>query len=149
MVALRSTSIRNNLGVALYDSGVRKQERGEKGAAVRCFDAASAQLERAVEAQPEDARALNNLGVVKWAQGEAGDARRRFDDALEAAPDHKEATFNVGVVQGQKQGVAAQVDRTGAAGAVDDGRGKVELASAVRFAPEQQRATSVVWQKWS
>ena len=43
-----------------------------------------AQLERAVEAQPDDARALNNLGVVKWAQGETDAAKRHFDDALKA-----------------------------------------------------------------
>ena len=83
-------------------------------------------------------RDRNNLGVVKWAQGEMDDAQQRFDDALKAEPDHKEATFNAGVVIGNKEeGSAAQMDRTGAAGVVEDGRGKVDLTSAVCFASGQ------------
>eukprot|EP00935_MAST-01C_sp_MAST-1C-sp1_P002268 g2268.t1 len=138
LTALRSVNIRNNLGVALFDSGVIKQEQGQKDAAARCFCGARSELEQAIVAHSGDARTLNNLGVVRWAQGEAESAKGCFDDALEEEPDHLAATFNIGLLQSGRDWTTAQVDRSGAAGAVEDGRGKVELANAVSYAPGQQ-----------
>eukprot|EP00935_MAST-01C_sp_MAST-1C-sp1_P001879 g1879.t1 len=85
-----------------------------------------------------DARTLNNLGVVKWAQGEANKAKDYFDDALKADPDHAAATFNTSLLQNNGDRATALVDRSGAAGTLEDKGGKVELASAVRFASRQQ-----------
>eukprot|EP00935_MAST-01C_sp_MAST-1C-sp1_P002476 g2476.t1 len=138
MAAQRHVNIRNNLGVALFDSAVRKQERGQEDAATRCFDAARSELERAIAVHADDACALNNLGVVKWAQGEAGGAKGYFDHALEADPDHAAATFNVSLLQSDRDWTTALIDSSGAAGAVEGNGGKVELTSAVSFAPGQQ-----------
>eukprot|EP00935_MAST-01C_sp_MAST-1C-sp1_P002334 g2334.t1 len=130
-------NIRNNLGVALYDSGVQKQEQGKNEGAARCFEAASAQLEHAITANHDDARTLNNLGVVKLTQGMKEQARSCFDDAIKADPGHAAATSNISLLEGTRQGTAT-LDRTGAAGAVEDSRGKVDLAKALIFAPGQQ-----------
>jgi hypothetical protein len=61
------TSILNNLAVALYDDGAKKQEGGGDAAATRCFQVALLQLEKAVKVAGTDARTQNNLGVVKLA----------------------------------------------------------------------------------
>ena len=53
-------------------------------------------------------------------------------------PDHAAATFNRGLLLRGKTGVAAQLDRAGAASAVQDDQGKLELSAALRFADEQQ-----------
>ncbi len=80
----------------------------------------------------------NNTGVVKLALDKEDNkaALKCFEKALKADPNHTPATFNK--AHGAHGAAALQLDRTGAAGAIDDGRGKLELANAVTFAPEQQ-----------
>ncbi len=136
MAVGRCANIRNNLGVALFDSGMQKREENKNDESARSFKAAHAQLEHAIAAHRDDARTLNNLGVVKLTQGMVDEAQKCFDDALKADPGHREATFNRS--QSSREGATVQLDRTGAAGAVDDSRGKVNLASALSFAPGQQ-----------
>jgi tetratricopeptide (TPR) repeat protein len=131
------TSIRNNLAVALYDDGVSKQVGRDDAGAARCFQVALLQLEKAVIVADTDARTQNNLGAVKLALDKKDEAALRcFEKALEADPNHAPAIFNK--AQGHNEAAALQLDRTGAAGAMDDDRGKLELANAVTFAPKQQ-----------
>ena len=127
----RSASIRNNLGVALYDSGMRKQEQGQKDAAVRCFEAAHEQLSGPSRSSPRTP-APEQPRRRKVGAGRGGRCQARFDDALKVDPDHKEATFNAGVAQGHRDGARRRSTAPGCR-RVEDGRGKVELASAVSF----------------
>jgi Tfp pilus assembly protein PilF len=120
----RYASIRGNLGIALYDDGH--------------LDAALAQFERAHEVDSTDARTLNNLGVVKRIQGKSEEAMNHFEEVLMAVPNHGPATFNKSLEHTGNKEVEAKLDRTGAAGVVDDGRRKMDLVNAVRFAPGQQ-----------
>eukprot|EP00935_MAST-01C_sp_MAST-1C-sp1_P002232 g2232.t1 len=139
MAAGRCANIRNNLGAALFDSGMLEEEQDKKKEATRYFEASHAQLEHALVAQRYDARTLNNLGVVKLTQGMVKEAKQCFENALAEDPDHAAATFNLSLAQGRKgKGATVQLDRTGAAGVVDDGRDKKDLASALSFAPGQQ-----------
>jgi serine/threonine protein kinase/energy-coupling factor transporter ATP-binding protein EcfA2 len=119
-------NIRNSLAIALYDGGHHDQ--------------ALAQLERATAADRNDARALNNLGVVQRARGKEKDAMRCFHDALNVEPDHQFATFNASMrgAIAIASGGGAQFDRTGAVGAVEDASCKVALVDVVSFAPQQQ-----------
>jgi tetratricopeptide (TPR) repeat protein len=128
------------LAVALYDDGAKKQVGSDDAEATRCFQVALLQLEKAVSVAGTDARTHNNLGVVKLAlDKEDNPALNCFKKALEADPNHAPATFNKAQMQGHHHEAAAlQLDRTGAAGAMDDSRGKLELANAVTFAPKQQ-----------
>jgi tetratricopeptide (TPR) repeat protein len=135
------TNIRNNLAVALYDDGAAKQVGGGDAGGARCFQVALLQLEKAVRVAGTDACTENNLGVVRLALDKEDEtALRCFEKALEADPNHAPATFNKAQRQGQGQRKAAalQLDRTGAASAMDDDRGKLELANAVTFTPKQQ-----------
>eukprot|EP00935_MAST-01C_sp_MAST-1C-sp1_P000968 g968.t1 len=136
MAARRCANIRNNLGVALFDSGMLKREEDKEDESMRFFEAAQSQLEHGITSHSDDARTLNNLGVVKLTQGMADEAKECFDNALAADPNHAAATFNKS--QGDRVGASLLLDRTGAAGAVEDSRGKVELTSALSFAPGQQ-----------
>ena len=47
MASPRCANIRNNLGVALYDSSMQKQKQGHEDAAARCFEVARQQLAQA------------------------------------------------------------------------------------------------------
>jgi hypothetical protein len=133
------TNIRNNLAVALYDDGVAKQDGGDDVGGARCFQVALLQLEKAVCVAGTDACTQNNLGVVRLALDKEDEtALRCFEKALEADPNHAPATFNKAQRQGQHKVAALQLDRTGAASAMDDDRGKLVLANAVTFAPKQQ-----------
>jgi tetratricopeptide (TPR) repeat protein len=118
-------SIRNNLAVALYDSGAEKQKGGDDAEATRCFQVALLQLEKVVKAAGTDARTQNNLGVVKLALDKEDEAALTcFKKALEADPDHAPAASNKAQMQGYNEATALQLDRTGAASAMDDSRGK-------------------------
>jgi serine/threonine protein kinase/energy-coupling factor transporter ATP-binding protein EcfA2 len=120
----RCASIHNNLAVALCDSGM--------------LDCALAQLEQAIEADPDNARTHNNLGVLMQKKGKMDEAMSCFDDALKIEQDHPQATVNVGMVHvGGALGVA-QLDRSGAAGAVDSSAGKVDMLHAIIFSPKQK-----------
>jgi tetratricopeptide (TPR) repeat protein len=144
------TSSRNNLAVALYDDGLATQVGGDDAGAARCFQIALLQLEKAVSVAGTDARTQNNLGVLKLALDKEDEtALKCFEKALEADPNHAPATFNKAQRQGHDEAAALQLDRTGAAGAMEDGRGKLELANAVTFAPQQQLEVHLGgrWQK--
>jgi serine/threonine protein kinase/energy-coupling factor transporter ATP-binding protein EcfA2 len=119
----RCASIYNNLAIALSNSGHHHN--------------ALALLEQAVAAGGDDARSHNNLGVVKHAQGEVDSAMCCFDRALVIEPDHSIATYNAGIKE-RGEGTEARFDRSGAAGAVEDNSGQVELVDAFSFDPEQQ-----------
>jgi tetratricopeptide (TPR) repeat protein/predicted Ser/Thr protein kinase len=134
----RCADIRNNLAIALYDSGVALEEQTKAVNASHCFEAADTQLEEALAIIATDARSLCNHGVVKLKLRLPNLAAQCFDRALDLVPDHAAATFNRGLVSGRKKRVTAQLDRAGAASVVQDDRGKLELVSAVRFAAEQQ-----------
>eukprot|EP00935_MAST-01C_sp_MAST-1C-sp1_P001941 g1941.t1 len=140
MGAQRCANIRNNLGVVLFDSGILKQEQQKTDQAMHYFEAAQMQLDHAIAAHRHDARTLNNLGVVKLTQGMVLEAEKCFDNALIIDPDHAAATFNKSLVEADQGAIAAtaKLDRSGAAGAVEDDRGKLALASAVRFVQGQQ-----------
>jgi hypothetical protein len=133
------TSIRNNLAVALYDDGVAKQADSSDTEAARCFQVALLQLEQAINGGGIDARTQNNLGVTKLALDKEDEtALTCFEKALEVEPNHASATFNKAQIQRHLKASALQLDRTGAAGAMDDGRGKMELTGPVTFARTQQ-----------
>ena len=52
-------------------------------------------MERALEIDPANADALNNLGLVRLEQGREEEARRLFSRALEANPEHRAARENL------------------------------------------------------
>jgi hypothetical protein len=117
----RHASIRNNLAVALFDNGY--------------LDKAQAQLD-CVAVIERDARILNNLiGVLKIMQRKIDEAAQCFESALAIEADHALATFNASTLKSPR--VRGKLDRTGAAGAMDDTRSKALLENVVRFAPEQ------------
>jgi serine/threonine protein kinase len=118
----KCANIRSNLGIALYDSGR--------------LGAAHTQFERAHNTDNTlnmRARTLNNLGAVNLKLGKSDEAMRYFEEVLKVVPDHMAATFNKGLAQTCNKEAEVKLDRTGAADMVEDGRGKVDLANAVRF----------------
>ena len=72
-------SVFMRLGIALYNQG-------------RLADAVTA-LQRALDLDPHDPDIYLNLG-----QADPAHARRHFETALRLAPDHVDATFNMGVI---------------------------------------------------
>jgi serine/threonine protein kinase len=140
MMAHRSVSSRNNLSLALFDSGVPKQEQGHQVEAKHYFEAAHNQLELANDSNDSDARTLNNLAVVKLKLGDTNEAAEcLFKRALQVEPNHKESTFNTALLNGDcVENAEPLLDRTGASGVATDPCGKVELVNAVRFAPAQK-----------
>eukprot|EP00935_MAST-01C_sp_MAST-1C-sp1_P002698 g2698.t1 len=113
----------DRVGAALYDQGAHDESLNV--------------FELAINVHGDDARTQNNLGAVKLMLGKPEEAKSCFDEAHRIYPDHKEATFNAGLLQPGST-ARPQLDRSGAAGAVEDNRGKVDLANALIFAPGQQ-----------
>jgi len=54
--------------------------------------------QKVIDLYPSDVRGYNNLGVVKFQQGNVDDASRYFVKALEADPKSADANFNAGLV---------------------------------------------------
>jgi hypothetical protein len=98
------------------------------------LDKAHAQLD-CVAVIERDARILNNLGVLKMEQRKIDEAAQCFESALAIEADHALATFNASTLKSPS--ARGKLDRTGAAGAMDDTRSKALLENVVRFAPEQ------------
>lgn len=76
--------------------------------------------QKVVSAHPQCARGHNNLGVVRFAQGNA-DAAKHFAKALELLPNNADVNYNNGLVAMQKSDLAqAQVYFGKAAGTAGD-----------------------------
>jgi FkbM family methyltransferase len=71
----------------LIADGERRFAVGDNAGARHCF-------ERALRQVPGHAVALNNLAVLCWESGDAGQALLHLAQALEADPDNREVVFN-------------------------------------------------------
>lgn len=70
---------------------------------------------KATDIYPNDARSFNNLGVVKYQQGNVADASRYFTKALELDPNSADANYNSGVTSLSKGDLAAAEESFGKA----------------------------------
>lgn len=71
--------------------------------------------QKVIDAYPSDVRGYNNLGVVKYQQGNVADASRYFAKALEVAPKSADANYNAGVASMAKGDLAAAEESFGKA----------------------------------
>lgn len=72
---------------------------------------AQASLQTALQYNPQDDGALNNLGVVLSQMGRLAEAREAFAAAAQANPNNPQAQFNLGVaylLEGNKEGALQQ-----------------------------------------
>lgn len=72
---------------------------------------AQASLQTALQYNPQDDVALNNLGVVLSQMGRLAEAREAFEAAAQANPNNPQAQFNLGVaylLEGNKEGALQQ-----------------------------------------
>lgn len=72
---------------SLIHAGETRFAEGDLDGALGAFEAARAQA-------PGNVDVLNNLGVVRWEQGDRGAALEQFAQALESDPDHKPSVIN-------------------------------------------------------
>ncbi|RJQ47245.1 MAG: glycosyltransferase [Nitrospiraceae bacterium] len=75
-------------------------EAGEICFGFENYDSARHFFEKALTVDPQNADALNNLGVVSLQRGNIGDARRYFMKALQVKPDYQEARVNLKSLSG-------------------------------------------------
>lgn len=73
--------------LAAEESADRQIDFGLKVAQQGLWQEARFRFERAVEAEPGNAAALNNLAVALEQMGEFADARKAYEKALELKPD--------------------------------------------------------------
>ena len=89
---------------------------------------------RALQLDPSDIYAHNNLGIVLARQGQLDDAIAKWRDALELNADYAEAHFNLGLAFYEKQDYRAAVNEFEEALSVDGNllpaRGNLALAYA-------------------
>ncbi len=71
--------------------------------------------QKVIDVYPADARGYNNMGVVKYQQGNVADASRYFSKALEIAPKSADANYNAGVASMAKGDLAAAEESFGKA----------------------------------
>jgi len=87
--------------------------------------------QKVTEIYPTDARGFNNLGVVKFQQGNLEDASRYFAKALEVDPTTADVNYNAGLVSLAKGDVAkAEVNfgkAAGTSGNLGEGLGTVNI----------------------
>ena len=75
----------------------RRSERAWELAEQRQYEAAIAEWKKALELNPEDAKARTNLGHVLVRAGKSGEAIEQYRKALEFNPEYTEAHNNLGV----------------------------------------------------
>ncbi len=85
------------ISAAVADATALKAE-GERRFAAGDLAEARDLFERALEANPDDAETVNDLGVCLWSLGRAADALLCFGKGLESAPDDRHLVLNAGMV---------------------------------------------------
>lgn len=96
---------------------------------------------KATEVYPIDYRAFNNLGVVKYEQGDVAAAGRCFAKALELAPKNAAVNFNSGLVALAEGDDAKAEEFFGNAGGVGDALNYVNGAIAIKKADYKKAVT--------
>jgi Flp pilus assembly protein TadD len=88
-----AAALRRDVGVLHRDAGLARYQAGDVGGA-------EVQFRRAVELNPRDAEALNNLGYMLLVQERRGEAARAFREALRLRPDLALARNNLALALG-------------------------------------------------
>ena len=71
--------------------------------------------QKVIDTYPSDVRGYNNMGAVKYQQGNVADASRYFAKALEVAPKSADANYNAGAAAMAKGDLAAAEESFGKA----------------------------------
>lgn len=96
---------------------------------------------KATEVYPSEYRGFNNLGVVKYEQGDVAAAGRCFAKALELAPKNAAVNFNSGLVALANGDDAKAEEFFGNAGGVGDALNYVNGAIAIKKADYKKAVT--------
>ena len=89
MVRPNSTAAHINRGIALKD----KSQLDDKGQ----LDEAIAEFRKALQIQPDNAYARNDLGTALRAKGQWDEAIAEYREALQIKPDYADAHYNLGI----------------------------------------------------
>ncbi|MPY70171.1 MAG: tetratricopeptide repeat protein [Alphaproteobacteria bacterium] len=117
-----SDDIERNLAAALDHHGAGR------------LDEAAALYERVIEAAPDHAAALHNLGVVRAQSGDPAAAIALFERALAAKPDYPQAHLNLGSALRETGRLEEAAEALGRALALDPGLYPAHFARALALA---------------